>query len=167
MLNYKTCNNLKACGFPQDLFKGDWYYFVGRKGIWLADSDVRVKTMNKDQYVKCPNIGQLMEHIDFFGKEYIDKVESDLVNLFLNVEPEHDSQQERLPIICKLWHKKLETYVPVTNIDMVNRCVTWDGDQWDRTFPPCPMYELDEFSEFDMSKKIKYENEPVANVENG
>lgn len=158
MLSYTICCKLKEAGFPQELKKGDWYFFVGRKGLWLVDSEARVSTMTKDQYVKCPTISQLIK--ECYDENYVKKVESDLSTLYLPSEEEDEQMMHREEPVDYIWHKRLKCYVPVIETDPINQCITWDDGQITRTIPPSACYEIDEFEEFDLSKRItkqKYE----------
>lgn len=60
MLDYPTCLKLKEAGFPQDLKKGDWYYFTRRKGEWLVDSVLRADSL-KGKTLKIPSLEELIE----------------------------------------------------------------------------------------------------------
>lgn len=148
MLDYKTCTELKEAGFPQELRKGDWYYFIGRKGIWLVDSDRRAQTMTDDQYIKCPTVEQLILNADFNLK----RIEKDLVDIYIADLPDEPPTPERQKPFAYVWHKEFSAYVPVLEIDVINGSVTWDDNQWDRCIPPNPCYEIDDTDKFDLDK---------------
>lgn len=62
-VTFKTAKLLKEAGWKQELAHGSWYYYIGRKGLWLVDSIQRLGTMTPEQYLAAPDVSELLEEL--------------------------------------------------------------------------------------------------------